>query len=339
MALSLLTVWVLFLISNNLNPRDKSFSRHFDTRSLFIEGSLDIKQKTYYLAGVTSNHIYLGDTKKPLTLSIVNKSLTDTAKQNLTIKDFILKRSTHTRVTIDSPNFYITNGVIPAILKGDMINWEATTYMPSGAFFIESVPLSGKSLAVKSVTLAKENVLGKIMVDSPNFKFAPGVLKKQIDGLFCTDGMLHFNKESNTLTYVYYYRNQFICMDSNLNVLYKGKTIDTTSVAKIKISSVSSESAIHLASPPSYVNKLSNVSGDLLFINSALLSKDENRSFFDEASVIDVYSLKEGTYKSSFYIFDFKGNKVRSFKVYKDMLVALQGNYVVTYRMMEYARK
>ena len=46
-----------------------------------------------------------------------------------------------------------------------------------------------------------------------------GILEKQIDGVFDVDGILTYSTEPNLLSYVYYYRNEYIIMDSDLTVL------------------------------------------------------------------------------------------------------------------------
>jgi hypothetical protein len=173
--------------------------------------------------------------------------------------------------------------------------------------------------------------LGKETSQPPALNLAPHALVKQVDGLFCVDGMLHYNRQLNTLVYVYYYRNQFISMDTMLNVLYRGKTIDTISHARIKVAQMEAGHAITLATPPLTVNTQSCVSGNYLFVNSNLKASNEPQEHFDMASAIDVYDLRNGDYRYSFYIAHVGGKKMRNFGVTGRTLVVLHDQYAYTY--------
>src|SRR5690606_29648613 len=101
------------------------------------------------------------------------------------------------------------------------------------------------------------------------------ILEKQIDGSFCVDGDLLYNPNTNSLVYVYRYRNQFMHLDTTLNTLFKGYTIDTISKVKIKVSEAKTANGIKfiLSSPPLIVNKKSYASGNYLFIHSNIKSR------------------------------------------------------------------
>jgi hypothetical protein len=150
------------------------------------------------------------------------------------------------------------------------------------------------------------------------------------------DGTLHFDKETNRLIYLYFYRNQYSVMDTNLNLLYRGNTIDTVSRAKLKIAAIASDNSENLAAPPVFVNKYSCIAGDLLLLNSNLLSKNEDPEIFAKTSVIDVYSLKDRSYKFSFYIPDYRGKKLRGFRVFGKRLFVLFDHYVLSYPLQPY---
>src|SRR5690606_27633545 len=84
----------------------------------------------------------------------------------------------------------------------------------------------------------------------------PALLQKQIDGIICTDGILVYDSEQQRLFYVYYYRNQFLCLNSTLDLLYRGNTLDTISRVKISITSQNGSHERTLATPPRIVNNL-----------------------------------------------------------------------------------
>ena len=163
----------------------------------------------------------------------------------------------------------------------------------------------------------------------------PELLVKQGEGLFSTDGMLLYDKSISRLIYMYYYRNQFICMDTNLKLLYKGKTIDTISRAQIKVSKIKSgsENTFTLSVPPLVVNKKGSVYKGCLFVHSNIIAKNETKKAFDNASVIDVYNLKAGSYKFSFYLPDYNNTKMFDFAINGNTLIALYDHYIFVFEL------
>jgi hypothetical protein len=351
--MSILIVWVLFMLSQDFVHQNNNFVRLFPPHPVVLMKSIDISESSlgksidsmeidsknnyYYIAGITSNRIYVGNSGAPLHLLSTDLSLTKTDHIRILTYNFDNRRFRSIRVAVDSPLFYVMDGAAPAILRGSTRNWKASRYMYDSAYFSECVPLNGASFALRSVSSqSNENVLAKETLEKPHIKFASNILEKQVDGLFCTDGILHYSADMNRLIYIYYYRNQFICMDTSLNVIYKGKTIDTVSQVKIKVAKISSDKAITLAAPPYTVNKQSCVSGDKLFVNSTMLAKNEVKASFDQGSVIDVYDLKNGgSYEFSFYLYDHNSQKLQSFKVKNGVLAAIYGRHVVMYKMVD----
>ena len=328
-----LFIFVLYILSNELNHKRNDFVRLFPPHLSDPVGYLDIEYNSYYIAGTASNHIYLGNSTAPLHLLVVDTSLTDTVHVNLKIdnpEDFKFKAI---RVKVDSPYFYITDGIVPAIFKGTVNTWEATRNIRKPAYFTDAIPVTNSSFVLKTVSESHENIIAKQGTKPPYLKFANSVLEKQVDGLFCTDGMLHFAPSLDYLVYLYHYRNEFICMDTSLNVLYKGNTIDTVSRAQIKVAKIESKNEVTLAAPPLMVNKQSSVFNEWLFVNSNMLSKNENVEVFSAVPVIDVYNLKDGKYQFSFYLFgtNKEGAKMHGFKVFNNMIVALFGKNLITY--------
>jgi hypothetical protein len=170
---------------------------------------------------------------------------------------------------------------------------------------------------------------------TPHARIDTSLLERQIDGIFCVDGRLDYDKSVNRIVYTYYYRNQFIVMDSSLNLLYRGKTIDTTSRVKIQVATISSSKTRTLSAPPMIVNGQSFTANGFLFVNSRLLASNERNDAHDGAWVIDVYSLKDGAYVLSFYLYAFENKKPREFAVVGDKLIALTDHYVLVYNLRQ----
>jgi hypothetical protein len=320
--ISIGVVTILFAMSGVMKEQPNSFLREFPPHPALEGDTCNIKYDSYYIAGLTEHNIYLGNYTSPLHMLVVNMALTDTQAVKLNVKlkakGFIKgdQKVWSVRVMVDSPYYYLADGAVPVMYKGNVSDWHAEKYLYDSIYFRNIVPIKPGAFAVKSLSGSnQENILGKITAWPPHRTFTNKVLEKQLDGVFCTDGMMHYNKESNQLVYLYYYRNQFMVMDTSLNLLYRANTIDTTSRARIKTGSFQlndSQISKTLASPPFFVNKKSAVSGNWLFVNSNLLAKNEHPKAFDHGAVIDVYDLsKNGAYAFSFYIYHFIRGKKR----------------------------
>lgn len=332
---STLIVFVLFIsASDKPNHRFNSFERKFLTEPIHLSGELDVKYNSYYISGSTSNHLYFGNVQAVRHLLVTDSNLKDTSHIELSIDGIEEVKFRSITVKVDSPYFYFSDGTAPAIFKGFMKNWLATRYSQDRESFMDPTPINGASFIVRKMSYPSEEiVLGKKTNSPPYIQLAPDLLEKQIDGKFCTDGMIHYSNELDWLVYVYYYRNQFICADSSLNLIYRGNTIDTVSKAKIKVAKIKSENSHTMAAPPMLVNRKSCVSGIHLFINSNLLAKNEKKETFEKSSVIDVYSLKKGRYLHSFYLPKHNGKKMREFKVFDDLLIVLYDHYILKYQL------
>ncbi len=334
-AMSIAIVVILFIMSSEMKNKHNSFLRLFPSHPVLEGNSYDIKVNSYYIAGGTPHHIYLGNYLSPLRMLVLNTNLTDTQRVSMTVKGIMDQKFWAVRVNVDSPNFYLSDGAVPRIYKGNVCDWHADRFAHDQEYFLDLVPMNSNSFAIKSLgKLSNESILGKITMDTPHFRFRKGLLQKQVDGVFCTDGMMHYDKELARLIYLYKYRNQFIVMDSNLNRLYLGTTIDTTSVAKIKVATIASTDSRTMASPPFMVNKRSAVYGTWLFVNSDLLAKNEHPKALEEADVIDVYDLITAKYQFSFYIFKYnRKEKLREFGVFGQALVALFDTHIQVFEL------
>lgn len=333
--MSIATVVVLFAMSGIKKDQRNSFLRQFPPHPVMEGDTFNIKYNSYYIAGVSSNHIYLANYRVPLRMIVLNMALTDTQHVKLNVKGILDQKFWAPRVQVDSPHYYLTDGAVPVIFKGDVKSWNAEKLQADSTFFRTILPLKSGSFIVKSLSGSKgENILGKLTSSPPYQFFKDNILEKQLDGVFCTDGIMSYNRDHHQLVYLYYYRNQFMVMDTMLNLLHKGNTIDTTSRAKVKVGTIESENSRTLSSPPYFVNKWLNTSGDWLFINSNLLAKNEHQDAFKEANVIDVYNLKTGKYAFSFYIYHFRRTKqMTEFVVTDDKMIVRYGNLIQVFHL------
>lgn len=327
----------LILFSGVLRNKSNSFLRLFPPHPVLESTRYKVPYNSYYLAGGTNDHIYLGNYSGPLHMLILNTTDTVSKEVNLNIEGIMEQKFWSIRIAVDSPYFYAFDGAVPRIYKGNISDWRAKRFSHDKEFFLDLLPIGSSSFFIKSLDRrTSESMLGKIGTDSPYYFFDHTLLEKQIDGFFCTDGTMLYNKHLNQLIYLYRYRNEFVLLDTGLNKLGRGHTIDTVSKAQIKVGTLAGGKTRKMAAPPLTVNKRGATYGNWLFVQSDLLAKNEHPNAHDKASVIDVYFLPDRTYRFSFYIYHYAGKeKLRQFRVYGTNLIALFDMHILLYKLSE----
>jgi hypothetical protein len=291
----------------------------------------DLRFNGYYFAGSGSSVFYLCNYTAPALITRMSTNLSDSSVRTFGLSSPGGRVAKALKTTIDSPGIYLFEGITPTIAQG--VLGDSLLQRISGKFFFNlAVPLSADSRVFRVVDEnLHQNILVKQLGDSI-IKDHP-ILEKQVDGIFCTDGVLHAELDSNRLVYVYTYRNQFICMDTNMQVRFRAKTVDTISRAKFTVKFVPSTRTFTLASPPLFVNKESCVSGNYLFVHSGMEADNDEPEIFSASSAIDVYSLVDGSYILTFYLPDYRHKKIREFRVVGNTIIALYDHYLYAYKL------
>lgn len=329
--LSIGVIGALYYNSHQQNRQPGSFIRYFPPHVIEHLDPRDIKYNSYYIAGMDHHNIYLGNTTAPLHLLKMSLTSKDTSHIRLQLDQADSIPIRQAKVTVTPPYFYITDGTVPIIFKGKTLNWSARANYTGNTYFTKIAPLTPRTFAIRSVIPESEYILGKLSTHPIDTTFNSGLLEKQVDGLFCTDGMFHYDKQTQQLVYLYHYRNQFIVTDTTLQLLYRGHTIDTITSAQIEVTRVASENIVTLAAPPLVVNAKSALYNNWLFVHSKLRAKNEDRESFEKMTVIDVYDLTDRKYVFSFYLSVYQDKKAKAFKVFAHKLVALYGHSLVIY--------
>jgi hypothetical protein len=308
---------------------DRKFIQYSDIEQKAV---MDIEYNSFYIAGQTDDTIYLGNSTAPFHLLITNRTLTDSQHVMLKVHlDSILDVGKFS-LKVEPPYFYLSHGVMPKQLRGKVGEWEAKDILGDRvSYFDEAVPLGGRSFALRAYSNSqKSSELGKIASSKP-FEFHYDLLNKQVDGIFCLDGRLLYNSNTGRLAYVHHYRNEFILADSNLNLLYRGHTIDTFSRARVKVANIGETGQSMMAAPPPQVNGMSCISEKYLLVQSRVMANNEIMQEFLSTTVVDVYDLETGQYLKSFYIQSYKSERPLSFSLIKNHLAVIFDHYLVMY--------
>ncbi len=183
---SISVVVVLFAISREKTHKDNGFYRFLPPHPVIRGKAVDLHYNSYYFAGNDDDVVYLSNTTAPLHLLSVRLPELDTTHIQLTVANGKnLKFRRNTKVQILPPYFYITDGVTPRLLRGTLGEWQAQPFMYDSAFFSTAIPIGPKSFVTRSISSkTKSYVLGKEIAKPPYFKLIPGLLEKQIDGIF-----------------------------------------------------------------------------------------------------------------------------------------------------------
>jgi hypothetical protein len=331
--LSITSVVVLFLISEDIIHKRNNFIRRFPSHAEPAYNKYDLQINSYYFAGFDKDTIYLGNYSTPLYITKIdtalkskNRAKVQLDQPQLPFRDIKLK--------IVAPYFFVTDGTVRSIFKGKMKDWKATSQLGKIPYFTVAEPMDSTTVTLRLTSYIKKN--NRLVTYGLNEKRIiaenTNLLKKQVDGIFDTDGMLHYNNQLGELNYIFYYRNQYLSISPTMKLTAQGKTIDTVQIAQIQVSQMTSGEK-QMSKPPLIINKTSAVYSNLLFVKSLRIGKYEDSRILKEASIVDVYNLLNGSYVGSIYIYNLDNHEMSSFRVNGNKLYALSGTYLSVNRI------
>jgi len=328
------SVVLLFLLSEKEVHRNNAFTRRFPPHPILKKRDFELGHNSYYIAGLDRDILYLGNPTTPLYLLKINLSSKDTAQIKIDIKERNLPFR-NIKFRLYPPYFFMLDGTVPCIFRGRINEWIARPWSLDSVFFDVAIPVDSQRLIIRSFDgNSHSTILGIIDKDtSTSVSLKHGILEKQIDGVFDVDGILTYTTEPNLLSYVYYYRNEYIIMDSDLTVLKRQQTLDTVHKAHLQVAPSKQGAVTEMQAPPLIVNNNSSLDGDLIYINSNRLGKYEDDNMLDQASIIDVYNWKNDIYIYSFYLYKERSENINEIKVSNNTLYVLVGNRLSTYEI------
>lgn len=331
---SSLTVIVLFLLSEHTVHRNNAFTRRYPHHPITKKYDFSVKFNSYYVSGFKGDHLYLGNKTAPLHLLEINLKTKDTNHIQLTLENNnVTFRSL--KVKLKPPYFFIMDGTVPCIYRGRIGDWKAHLWMEDYAYFSNAIPIDSNKVYISTTDSESQvTTLGLIQKRKNNkasIFLNSHLLEKQIDGVFDVDGLMVSSSKSNSLGYVYYYRNEFMLMDSDFNLIKRQRSIDTIKTAQLQIANIDNSNVTKFSVPPTIVNKLAIMHDDLILIKSDRLGKYEDEIMLNEASIVDVYNWQKETYEFSFYFYDIDKEKMREFDMNDTFMIGLIDDKVSVY--------
>jgi len=317
-------VIVILILLQKQQQQGNGFSRSFKDL-LYGLYTTDIKSSSYYIAGLSNDQVFLGNLANSEELLIIDYPLAHIKTIRLVIDDTMRIAWKAAKIVVDYPNIFLIEGITPTILHATFpkLNFRQ---LPSPAFqFDLAIPLSASTFAWRIYDASiDERILAKFDLHTRELKKGYGILEKQQDGVFSTDGLLMNDRCSPYLLHLYYYRNEYVILDTNLKVIEKAKTIDTVSIAQIKVGVIRSERSATLLAPAQPTNKYACVDNGYLFVHSTLMADNEESQKFKKFSVVDVYSIGKLKYLFSFYL----PGKARAYKAFRNHFVFLEDHFI-----------
>lgn len=322
---------ILFQVFYDQASKYSSFNRNHLNGILGRKDSVDLRVNSYYFAGHGDNPLLLGNETVDGLMMKINLESLQNHTQIIAIPE---PENNDYSLTTLGRQFYLSSGTKNVIYSGGDEDLKTDRLLRLPQFFDEVTPVGVDHLAVRIQNDRKEYSLALSHPDS-GLLMRPGILKKQIDGRFCVDGTMVFNKENKRLIYVYYYRNQFIVIDTSLFHPYFRRTIDSIRTAKIKVSEVTENGRrTTVMVPVVTVNKHVFTSGDLLFIHSNIRAKNDDKKMFSNSIQIDCYHLLSGEYLGSFSI-PSRYRQPRDFLISGNNLFVLEDTFLIKYNIEE----
>lgn len=339
--LSCTLVIVLFFKSEHVIKQENNFTRRFLMHPILKIKTKDLDSHSFYFAGAKNDELYLANRNLPQNILVVD-SLLNKAKNtkiDLELSKYPFKKI---EIKVKYNDYYIYDGNVPIILKGKLGDPQNKIISLNDAFFSQLEIIDSTQIAIRTLSSeTKKLTLATIFINNSGknqVKLHSDLLEKQSDGIFDSDGYLSSDPKTPTVSYIYSYRNQFLVMNHSMQISHRLRTIDTTKIAKIKVSPMSN-GKFKMSQPALKVNGHAIVYRGLLFNPAQLRGKHESLNRWKESKVIDIYATSSQEYIGSMYIDNIKNNSMSDFRVTDDYLYAIIGNQLVKYRITQPLKK
>jgi len=233
------------------------------------------------------------------------------------------------------PDLFIIGANVPGVMKYNLITKEKTQYKIDKSFQ-GSAMISRSTIALKGFdTVSNDQIFRKINLITGQISRENNITELLRDAGIATSGIINYDSILNTLTFVHFFNNKIYRLDTNLNLIGKGKTIDTLSSyqARGKGITVNGETSFSYAYPPRVVNLYNYTYEGKIYNYSQVMADNQTNEDYLSNAMIDVYDVKTNRYLGSFTLPKENGKKLHKFIVYKNLFVALYGKKLVTYRL------
>ncbi len=332
--MAFLIVGALLLISglqwHYLHESAHNFLRVLKVNFAVPGSELKTGTEEYYVAGVTGCHLYFGDRSISTQLLQTNLALDSTERIDIDFQSFEVPTALDALVEVDSPFFYVKDAGALRIFLGKTATWEVDSVVDIGAAFTQAVPfrhdLFTQGVFENTMTGEHENVIGKVKLAGTGnalTRINPALLKSEGGGFVGSTGTMRYSASANRLLFAYFYRNEVLEIDTNLQLISRWKTIEESP----PIVQVGPRTPVHFDI---------QVFQGRLFVHSAVRAKNDHVGMFEDHSTIDVYDTATQSYLFSFYLPRQNGQRLGSFRVLNNSVVACYPGVVKRYTINQF---
>lgn len=326
----------LLFLSDHSDIGAGGFNRKFFRHPINKVSDISIKDTIFNFIGSTSYSLFFSGNNYDYIYRI-DRSFKSVSKIAI---PFSIPNANHYSVFelyADSPYVYCYLKNFSAILYFNFINKKNSIVRIEVPLVTRVCNLSDSFIAIRGFDSSsrfqlfqKVNRFTGVVVNVSNL-----LLGKQ-DAGFSSDGLLKHDAVSGKSVYMQFYQNKYFIFDADMNFVDTGKTIDTinyNSVIPKLVGKDSLKKSLMPSTPMRSSNKYCFVENGNLFVLSTLKADNEGNQTFHKNSVIDIYGIGTKSYRGSFYVPDFDGEKLESIYWLDNMLVGLYKRHIVTYQI------
>jgi len=309
------------------------FRRSFKENVLTSPSVRKLRGNAWYVAGLTDDTIYLGNRLFSGTIMAWPYNLDSSRTIKLDLPDSVKFAWKASRIYADQLGYFLAERVAPMIWRFDLNGNSPARVRMAPSLHFDRMILSDSGFVFRMYDWSlRRYILAAADGEQHVFKDT-NLLTPQQDGAFSTDGMLTGDKSNGRYMYLYVYRNEILSFDHHIGSVQRGRTIDTTSWAKIQLEEIKSEKEIKMSAPPVKVNRLVCADGGRLFVHSGLRADNEDGRIASITMAIDVYSSDSLRYLYSFYVPEHEKKGIREMAVKGNKMILLRGRYLTVYEL------
>jgi len=329
-----LSIAILFLIKGNFSYKN-GFNRKITPARVVLLSKIKNNNNFTEICGYSKNSIYFANLF-PGKIFLTDKNLRGSG--TFTVPLHNNKIASRFETQVDSPEICLFAGNVPAVYLSRTNSPSAVQILYLPAIYGRSVLINAGNLLFRIVQKNKGKlnmVFAAYTLQNQSLQYERGVSELNGDVGFSTDGLLHYDSAVNLAVYVEFYRNRITAFDTNFNVAYRSHTIDTVSrnPTNYNAMKIGGFKEYTNNSPKRLVNLESCVDQGFLYVQSELRADNEQPYNFAKNSVIDIYTVKDGRYRESFYIPEDDGGKLYKFRVFGNLLVVLYKDHIAAYHI------
>lgn len=335
LAAAVLLVIVIWQTSDKPNSKNNGFVRNYIIENLRPSLSVATNSNIKHISGVIGDTVYLSTVTAGEIAWIDLK--TRKIQKRMFIKDTVLLKQIKTSNTIrvSRNGILLFDGNSRLVVQVDH-NEKLYKIHRLKDLFTRAVPISPYSFAMRKIRpgehdqslyrydMVKDTVMNESTITEP--------VK---DGGLVTSGLLNYDPSTKLCSYVTRYANHIALTDTNMKVVLKGRTIDTTSQYTMKTRKVKESKGYKVTNdgPQRHVNKAACMANGILYVYSYMKADNETTDAFANSNVIDLYDTTALNYLGSYRLPAEGKKRIRHFEIKYGKIYALYSNTLRIYAL------